>query len=193
MKVVKTTAQQNRRSLGQTLLEGVKVVVPPTLLLGGIALVLALLSLVPAHFKAEGTKQYANIQDAELALGTKLLLPGYFPDYLVWPPARIEGRRQPTVQAEVTFLDRVSQEPALWVHQEISDRQEWTPSLPRPVTVVGRASEQVNEASAWLVTYRDAQGTEYRQIYWRQGERFLSITSIYTQSELERMARTMAP
>ncbi|MDP3063552.1 MAG: hypothetical protein Q8O40_10165 [Chloroflexota bacterium] len=188
-----TRKSTTRRTLGQTLLEGVKVVVPPVLLLGSIALALALLSLVPSRFQAEGPKQYATIEDAELALGTQLLLPGYFPDYLVWPPERIEGQRQPAVQADVTFLDRASRQQALWVHQELSERQEWTPSLPRPATVVERSSEHVNGATAWLVTYRDAQGVTYRQLYWRQDGRLLSVTAIYAQEELERMARTTAP
>lgn len=174
-------------------LEAIKVAAPPALLLGGIALALALLNLAPSRFQARGLQVYASVEEAEQALGTQLLLPGYFPDYLDWPAMRIEARLSPTVQADLTFADRASGQPSLWVHQEVSERQEWDQKLPQATTIAARSSVEVNGAPAWLVVRRDARGAEYRQLYWRQDGRLLSLTTTYPQGELERMARTMAP
>ncbi len=174
------------------LLGGMKLAAPLVLILGAIALALAVLKPVPEDGQA-GPRNYATIEDAESALGVQLLSPGYFPDYLRWPAATVQGRRAPYPQADMTFVDRTSGKPSLWLHQEISTSDDWKPALPGQASPGARAPIDIGDYRGWMIMYRDTEGVEYGQLLWRQGDRLLSLTGVYPEPELLRMARTMAP
>jgi hypothetical protein len=56
------------------------------------AAVLAALDRVPTLLAGtpRGVRAYASIEDAERAVGARIWMPGYYPDELGWPPARVD-------------------------------------------------------------------------------------------------------
>jgi hypothetical protein len=59
--------------------------------LGGAAALLAALDAVPAWLAGEprDVRRCASVEEAERRLRTRLLVPGYFPDTLRWPPRTV--------------------------------------------------------------------------------------------------------
>src|SRR5512139_3062881 len=62
------------------------------LVIGSAAVVLKGLDQVPTLVAGAppGVRVYASIEDAERAIGASVWMPGYYPDELRWPPARVE-------------------------------------------------------------------------------------------------------
>jgi hypothetical protein len=70
------------------------------------AALLNLLNWVPTALQKEGVKKYRTIEDVKAALKlNKLFLPSYFPQYLVWPPSEIYGRRKPSKMVLMHFIN----------------------------------------------------------------------------------------
>ena len=71
-----------------------------------LVVMLDLLNWVPTIFQKEGVRKYKTIEDAKAELKlSKLFLPSYFPQYLMWPPSEIYGRRKPAKMVLMHFVN----------------------------------------------------------------------------------------
>jgi hypothetical protein len=79
------------------------------LVMGGAVIALKALDHVPTLLAGapRGVRMYGSIEDAERAIGARVWMPGYYPDDLGWPPARIEvsALRPTAVAVRVTGND----------------------------------------------------------------------------------------
>jgi hypothetical protein len=127
----------------------------------------------------------ADVAAAEHVLGSKMLLPAYFPDRFRWPPTFRVGRR-----------------PVVWVAMETAARDgegtlaivqslEGEPPAPRPAgPLVRRETLRFGADAGELRVYAEP-GAPLYQLRWRRGERRLLLYGHEEPQTLVRIARTM--
>ena len=86
-------------------------------------MLLDLLNWVPDAVQKDGVRKYKTIEDAKAALKLgKLFLPSYFPQYLIWPPSEVYGRRKPSKMVLMHFINYDRKDVVLSIMQaEASD------------------------------------------------------------------------
>jgi len=86
-------------------------------------MLLDLLNWVPNAVQKDGVRKYKTIEDAKASLKlSKLFLPSYFPQYLIWPPSEVYGRRKPSKMVLMHFINYDRKDVVLSIMQaEASD------------------------------------------------------------------------
>lgn len=166
---------------------------PLLFVVAAVAIALRLLNIVPAHIRAQTeVKEYAAVEDVERALGMKVLLPGYFPDYLSWPAYKITVQRRPAIDIWLHFLSRDGSREALSIREIV-----WAEDTP-PVTIAGpdkilqRTSIDVDGTRGTLYVGQAADGGNMNQLRWQQGDRYIVVTTLQPLLELVRIASSMS-
>jgi hypothetical protein len=171
------------------------IILVPVVVVGMMALALYLLGMVPAYLQspAGGVKEYDSIEEAAWELGFEIVVPAYFPGYLSWPSAKIQGQLEPVPMTQILFLSSDQRTEALLIYQIVSDSQDLPVALPwieiiwqeMPITISG------NEAK--LVVGARADGHLVNGVHWRDdGLHFVVVTTQPVQ-ELLALARSMYP
>jgi hypothetical protein len=158
--------------------------------LGAAAALLAALDAVPSWIAGEArdVRRVPTVAEAERRLRTRLLLPGYFPDTIAWPPALIRVSAGDPGGASLTFEDRAG-----GTHMVLAETA-------RPGRVPERLLPRVtvlNEVATWAGSERLAlrrivgpDGHVWREIAWLQKGRQVVLRSRGSVEEMLRMART---
>lgn len=171
-----------------------RLLLPLVLVMAVTALFLRLLNALPSYIQPEALLEahsVATVGEAESALKRKLLLPGYFPDYLAWPPGKITVQQRPVPLAKLTIYDRAGQRPVLMLYQgspEMMERGvEVLPALP----LLTKETVRLGDVAAELSTYRAKDGRPWYRLAWHARGQALVVTTSLPQKELLKIARSM--
>ncbi len=158
--------------------------------LGASAALLAGLDAVPSWIagEARSVRRVASVAEAERRLRARLLLPGYFPDSIAWPPSSIRVAAGDPGGAALSFEGRRGGLHMLLVQTarpgEVPER------LLPPATVLDDGSTALAEARASLRRIVGPDGHVWRELAWRQRGRQVVLRSRGSVEEMLRMART---
>ncbi len=159
---------------------------------GIVALALFFLGTLPAHLqKPAGVTDYETIEAAQSELGFKVLLPTYFPNYLAWPPARVQGQTTPVPAIELDFLSSVQQTDTLALLQIISDVEDLSMPVPWVVNVSERMPVTINSIPGQLIIGRDKNGNLLNAVQWRVSGRHFVLVTTKSVRELLLLARSI--
>jgi hypothetical protein len=157
--------------------------------LGATVASLALLGAVPAWLGADvGPARVATVQEAERRLGARILVPGYFPDRLAWPPAEIRVARGRHGSVLLAFTCRDGG-PPVELLQGLEAGEPIAPELLEARTVLASRPASVGGAQATLSDVI-AGGTRTRELAWRIQGRAMILRSSGDVEELFRMAKS---
>jgi hypothetical protein len=169
---------------------------------GWLALVLAsawgamgALDGVPAWVNGESrdVRVVADLQEAERRVRARLVLPGYFPDTIAWPPERIRVLPGSPPAVALTLADRASGAPHLVLAQTIGPGPIPERLLPAAAALdespasIARADAGGRGALRRIV---GPDGAIWRELSWVQGGRTVVLRSSGSLEELLRMARS---
>lgn len=135
-----------------------------------------------------GFVMYDTLADATRDLRTRLLVPAFFPSDLAWPPARIVRAPGPGRPALLTFTDRRTGEPRLFVAQCVDGDCAFPPELlapleDAPVRRILSGGFEADLAVATAGTWREVRGE-------RHGRRVI-VRFSGDEGTLLRMARSL--
>jgi hypothetical protein len=130
----------------------------------------------------------ATVQDAERRLGARVLVPGYFPERLAWPPRRIlvASGRHGSVRLD---LDARDGGPDLHILQATEAGEPIAAELLHDRTVLRTSRARVGAHPATLSDVL-VDGTLHRELAWDIEGRRMILRSAGDVEELFRMART---
>jgi hypothetical protein len=156
---------------------------------GATVVTVAVLGALPGWITGDrGTVRWAaTIQDAERRLGARILVPGYFPDRLDWPPRSLQvaGGRRGSVRLELSARHG----PDLHILQATGEGEPIAPELLTNRTVLRTSRATVLAHPATLSDVL-VDGTLHRELAWEVQGRAIILRSSGDVEELFRMART---
>jgi hypothetical protein len=138
--------------------------------------------------ESKGLRHAASIQEAERRLGARVLVPGYFPERLEWPPAEIlvAGGRRGSVRLAFAARDGGARVEFL---QATRDGEPIRPELLAGRTVLRTSRAVVGSVPATLSDVL-ADGHPARELAWELHGRAVVLRSAGDMEELFRMARS---
>lgn len=158
--------------------------------LGATTVTVAVLGALPRWVSGESgaVRHAATIQEAERRLGARVLVPGYFPARLAWPPAeiRVAGGRRGSVRLGIGARDGG---PGVELLQATSDDAPVAPKLLEDRTVLRSSRTAIGGAPATLSDVLVA-GHPARELAWSLHGRAVILRSAGDLDELFRMARS---
>jgi hypothetical protein len=133
-------------------------------------------------------RRVETVQEAERRLGARILVPGYFPERLVWPPRTIlvAGGRRGSVRLD---LDARDGGPDLHVLQATREGEPIAPELLAGRTVLRTSRATVGAHPATLSDVL-VDGIPQRELAWENQGRAMILRSAGDIEDLFRMART---
>jgi hypothetical protein len=157
---------------------------------GATVATIAALGALPGLITGDrGTLRRAEtIQDAERRLGARVLVPGYFPARLVWPPATIlvAGGRHGSVRLDFEARDGGA---GLHILQATEIGEPVADELLQGRTVLRTSRATVSAQPATLSDVL-VDGSLHRELAWEMHGRAIILRSAGDVEELFRMART---
>lgn len=159
-----------------------------------VAVILNLLNWVPTIFQGEGVRRYKTIEDlkSELKLG-KLFLPSYFPQYLIWPPSEIYGRRKPAKMVLMHFTNYDGKDVVLSVMQADSADPRPIKSRIDPVITRKREGILIKGKRGELCLALCAGGEPCNSVTWESEGYTFTIIAKDSVEELRKIAESMIP
>lgn len=158
--------------------------------LGATAATIAVLGAAPRWISGESraVRGAATIQEAERRLGARVLVPGYFPDHLAWPPAEIHvaGGRRGSVRLAIASREGG---PGVEILEATRDDEPIAPDLLGDRTVLRTARTSVGSVPATISDVLVG-GHPVREIAWTLHGRAMILRSAGDLDELFRMARS---
>ncbi len=174
-------------SLRKYLLFGVMVV--------AVAVSLNLLNWVPTVFQKDGVRKYKTIEAAKSELKLDdLLLPSYFPQYLIWPPSEILGRRRPTKMVLMHFINYEKKDTVLSVMQAETADPHPVRSRIEPVKTRKREAVLIKGRRGELSLGLCAGGEPCNSVTWESDDGYtFTIIAKDSVEELLKIAESMIP
>lgn len=156
-------------------------------------IVLSLLNRAPALLQQPERTAFATVEEAETALGVRIPLPAYFPEFLGWPPAEVTATRNQTLVVSLVFPLRKTGEPALVIHQILRDEKENIPDLPllQPERPLREVKVPIGAAFGALRSGTDRQGLRWSRLTWRAQDRDMILIASFSEQTLLTMARSI--
>ncbi len=157
---------------------------------GPMVLTIALLGALPGWITGDRgiVREASSIQEAERRLGARILVPGYFPERLMWPPKAIHvaGGRRGSVRIDLAAREG----PDLQILQATREGEPIAPELLGHRTVLRTSRTTVGPLPAKLSDVL-VDGTLHRELAWElKGWAIVIRSSGDDVEELFRMART---
>lgn len=161
-----------------------------TWILGATTLAVVGLGAVPGWVAGEsrGLRRASTVEEAERRLGARVLVPGYFPDRLAWPPAeiRVAGGRRGSVLLVLAARDGGADVELL---QATRDGEPIRPELLEGRTVLRSGRAVVGAVPATLSDVLVG-GRPVKELAWALRGRAIVLRSAGDVEELFRMARS---
>lgn len=158
--------------------------------MGVAAALLGALGAAPGWLAGEprAVRRVRSLDDAERLLGARLVLPGFFPSRLAWPPSRVRvaGGRGGAAELLVTDASGV---PALVLVQATADGAAIDPGLLGDPTVLDRRRTTVGSLPATLSDVV-LEGERWRELRWDLRGRSLVLRMRGELDELYAIARS---
>lgn len=164
---------------------------PPAALASAMAAALYFLGMIPPYLQSPPAKEYRSLEEMKAELGIEVALPSYFPDYLLWPPAKIIVRSKPRLTLSLTFLSQEKGEEALWIDQVIVNGNALTQAVPLPQRILHQSTISLRGSQALLLRSEGEGGKLYSQVRWEEGDRGIVITTTYPEEELLKIAHSI--
>jgi hypothetical protein len=159
-------------------------------ILGATLATVAGLGAIPGWLGGESRalRHAATIQDAERRLGARVLVPGYFPERLEWPPAeiRVAGGRRGSVLLAFAARDGG---PGVQIVEATRDGEAIRPELLQDRTVLRSGRAVVGTAPATISDVL-VDGRPARELAWELHGRAVILRSAGDVEELFRMAKS---
>jgi len=156
---------------------------------GATVVALAVLGAMPGWITGDKgiVREAASIQDAERRLGARVLVPGYFPDRLLWPPRAIHvaGGRRGSVRLDLAARSG----PEITLLEATREGEPVAPELLGDRTVLRTSRTSVGKIPATLSDVL-VDGTLHRELAFQVGGWSIVLRSAGDVEELFRMART---
>ncbi len=158
------------------------------------AAILNLLNWVPSILQKEGVRKFKTIEDVkgELKLG-RLFLPSYFPQYLIWPPSEIYGRKKPAKMVLMHFVNYNKKDVVLSVMQAESSDPHPLRSRIEPVKTRKRESKLIKGRRGDLSLALCSGGEPCNTVTWEEDGYTLTIIAKDSVEELLKIAESMMP
>lgn len=178
-----TQALSRLRELG-------RIALSIALMVGAMGIALSLLNRVPPLIQAAGQQSYVSVDQAETALGIRIPLPAYFPEFLGWPPAQITATRDDALVVTLVFPLRRSGETALIVMQILRDPETALPDLSalEPVRPLREKPVRIGDFTGVLRTGTDHDGRPWSRLTWRAKDRDMILIANFPEKTLLTMA-----
>lgn len=158
--------------------------------LAATAATIAVLGALPRWLTGESRalRHVESVQDAERRLGARVLVPGYFPARLAWPPAeiRVAGGRRGSVHLALAARDGG---PGVDVLQSTADDAPVSPLLLEHRTVLRSSPTTVGGVPA-TISDVIVDGRAARELSWVLHGRAMILRSAGDLDELFLMARS---
>jgi hypothetical protein len=156
---------------------------------GATVVTLGVLGAMPGWITGDRgvVREVASLQDAERRLGARVLVPGYFPDRLLWPPKaiRVAGGRRGSVRLD--FAARSG--PDLHLLESTREGEPIARELLGDRTVLRSSRASVGKLPATLSDVL-VDGTLHRELAFELNGWAVVLRSSGDVEELFRMART---
>jgi hypothetical protein len=156
---------------------------------GATVVIVAVLGALPGWITGDRgvVREASSIQDAERRLAARVIVPGYFPDRLLWPPKAIHvaGGRRGSVRLDVAARSG----PDLHILQATREGEPIDPALLGARTVLRTSRATVGKLPATLSDVL-VDGELHRELAWEIGGWAIVLRSSGDVEELFRMART---
>lgn len=182
--------------------EMLKIVLSITLVMCTIVISLYLLKNIPSYIHESEEKIYITVEEAEYAIGLRIFLPSYFPEYLKWPPSTIQVSRKPSLTISLVFLSRnhispslvIHQSPSLVIHQIVSNIGKsndvelnfMEPKIPFKETQVS-----VGGAKGALIVGEGEDGKRWSRLSWKAADRKMVLIANCSVEDLLKIARSI--
>ena len=170
-------------------LEAVRMVATVVWVAGATLVAVAVLGAMPGWITGDKgiVREASSIQDAERRLGARVLVPGYFPERLIWPPKkiRVAGGRRGSVRLD--FDARTG--PDLHILEATREGEPIAPELMGERTVLRTSPTAVGKLPAKLSDVL-VDGTLHRELAFDLNGWAVVLRSSGDVEELFRMART---
>ena len=161
---------------------------------GGVLLIIAALAVlhrIPPAVQTNTARSFPSIEAVQNELGMKdLPVPAYFPQEILWPPARILAQNAPYPATLMEFHRRESSETVLVIIRA-ADR-DFARNDPLALQSI---REQVNHTlkghDALLTVGTCVNGKPCSRLAWKDKESYLFVTMRSTPFELIRIAESM--
>lgn len=133
-------------------------------------------------------RRVATVQEAEQRLGARVLIPGYFPAHLEWPPhaIHVSGGRRGSVRIDLRSTDGTGE---LHILESTREGEPVAPPLLEGRTVLRTSRTSVGKLPATLSDVL-VDGKLHRELAWELRGRAMILRSSGDVEELFRMART---
>ena len=156
---------------------------------GAMVVAVAVLGAVPGWITGDRgvVREASSIQDAERRLAARVVVPGYFPERLVWPPRSIHiaGGRRGSVRLDLAARSG----PDLHILESTREGEPIAPELLGSRTVLRTSRATVGKLPATLSDVL-VDGELHRELAWELGGWAIVLRSSGDVDELFRMART---
>jgi len=156
---------------------------------GATVVTIAVLGAVPGWITGDRgiVREVPSIQEAERRLAARVLVPGYFPERLLWPPRAIHvaGGRRGSVRLDVAARSG----PDVHILESTREGEPIAPELMGSRTVLRTSRTTVGKIPATLSDVL-VDGELHRELAWDAGGWAIVIRSSGDLEELFRMART---
>jgi hypothetical protein len=159
-------------------------------ILGATAATIAGLGALPGWLTGDSgaVRHVPTIQEAERRLGARVLVPGYFPSRLEWPPAeiRVAAGRRGSVRLALAARDGG---PGVELLQATADDEPVSPLLLGDRTVLRTSPTSLGPVPATISDVL-VDGHPVRELSWTLHGRAMLLRSAGDVEELFRMARS---
>ncbi len=157
---------------------------------GATVATIAALGALPGWISGDRStvRRMASVQEAERRLGARILVSGYFPERLAWPPTAIQvaGGRRGSVRLDLAAHDGGAD---LHIMQATREGEPIAPELLHGRTVLRTSRATVGAHPATLSDVL-VDGKLHRELAWETQGRAMILRSSGDVEELFRMART---
>jgi hypothetical protein len=157
-----------------------------------VTVMLSLLNWVPTIFQREGVRKYETIEGAKDGLKlSKIFLPSYFPQYLIWPPSEIYGRRKPAKMVLMHFINYDRKDVVLSVMQAESSDPHPLKSRIEPVKIRKREEILIKGGKGELSLALCAGGEPCNSVSWESEGYTFTIIAKDSVEELLKIAESV--
>ncbi len=170
-----------------------RIVAVAVLVTGGMAALLRTVDALPGLFLGEprGIVRHPSIEEAERALGARVLLPAYFPDSLRWPPSSIRSGHVPAPGLAVQFIGREGGRERLFVFETIPGGSEFPSSLVPEASAYYTVPVLVGNAAGAFRSVRMAAEGNFSEVEFHKEGRKILIRYAGTGDELMKIAGSL--
>jgi hypothetical protein len=159
-------------------------------ILAATVITVGALGAIPGWIAGEsrGLRHVRTIEEAERRLGARVLVPGYFPERLAWPPAeiRVAGGRRGSVRLAFAAKDGGA---GVEILEATRDGEPIRPELLQDRTVL-RSSRAVIGSAPGSISDVLSDGHPAKELAWELHGRAVILRSSGDVEELFRMAKS---